>query len=107
MVTPPMKAAAPKSPVSPRCPATAISAIPTRGTVRFARMLGRARRRISLFRLFKSQTASEHIIPGRNLYRLCLGGLECLRAEVFPFDDDAEKIFVEPLVGEGEISVVA
>ncbi len=42
---PPIKAAAEAS----RCPATAMSTIPTSGTVRFAIMLGRARRSISLF----------------------------------------------------------
>ena len=37
-----------------RCPAIAISAIPTRGTVMFARMLGSASRSISLSMGFKA-----------------------------------------------------
>ena len=43
-----MKAAAPDS-IPSRCPATAMSTIPTRGTVMLASMLGRASLRISLF----------------------------------------------------------
>ena len=42
---PPIRAAAEVS----RWPATAMSTIPTNGTVRLARMLGRAKRSISLF----------------------------------------------------------
>ena len=45
MVMPPMSAA--EEPPG-RCPATAMSTIPTRGTVMLARMLGTASRTISL-----------------------------------------------------------
>ena len=59
MVMPPMSAAALAPPAAapeepPRCPATAISAIPTSGTVMFARMLGTARDNMSLWEAFIS-----------------------------------------------------
>ena len=47
---PPIRAAD-EYPAAPRCPATAMSTMPTSGTVILARMLGTARRSISLFSL--------------------------------------------------------
>ena len=56
MDMPPMNAAAVNNSLPCRCPATAMSTIPTMGTVILARMLGMARRRISLLSAFMRWT---------------------------------------------------
>lgn len=48
----------------------------------------------------------EHGVPGGELYGFLLGEFQYLGGDVLLVDDDAEHVFVEPLVGHDEVAAV-
>lgn len=48
----------------------------------------------------------EHVIPNGQQDRFLTEGFYGFLAEVFLVDDDAENVFVEPFIREGQVSLV-